>query len=314
MNIGKETEQILLSYLRRAHEANRITFEHTDTKNVLETLGLLEGGYLLNAGAALFCESGMNELQMAKFASNERLTFTDIRKFTGSIMTLKDKAEQYVIDAMDWRAEIVGLSRKEIPEIPIAAIREAIINSFGHKLFESGQANEIAVYKNRIEIYSPGEFPKNHTPESFITENKAPIRRNSLITRTLYYSQDMETFATGLKRIKKLCDDACCKVEFKTVQGGFVVCFYRKETNIHSKAPSDVLKPQSGALNGALGDVLNQKILDIIRNSPKITQSEMVEILNISRNTLQRHIKRLTEEEILERKGGKRFGYWEIKA
>ena len=220
-------EEVLQAYLRKAHEANRITFEHTDKRSVLKTLGLLEGDYLLNAGAALFCECGMNELQMAKFATNERLTFTDIRRFTGSIMTLKEKAEQYVIDAMDWKAEITGLSRKEIPEVPVAAVREAIINSFGHKLFESGQANEVAVYRDRIEIYSPGEFPKNHSPESFVKENKAPIRRNALITRTLYYSQDMEAFATGLKRIQYLCDEAGCKVEFKTVQGGFVVCFYR---------------------------------------------------------------------------------------
>ena len=53
---------------------------------------------------------------MAKFASDERLTFTDIRRFTGSILTLADKAVQYVIDAMDWRVEFDGgLERKEIP-------------------------------------------------------------------------------------------------------------------------------------------------------------------------------------------------------
>ena len=44
----------------------------------------------------------------------------------------------------------------------------------------------------------------------------------------LDYFQDMKAFATGLKRIQSLCDEAGCKVEFKTVQGGFVVCFYRK--------------------------------------------------------------------------------------
>lgn len=37
-------------------------------------------------------------------------------------MDLTKKAEQYIIDAMDWRVEIGGgLSRKEIPEIPLGA-------------------------------------------------------------------------------------------------------------------------------------------------------------------------------------------------
>ena len=259
--------------MRKAQEANRITFEYTDKKSVLDTLGLLEGDCLLNAGAALFCECRLNELQMAKFATNERLTFTDIRRFTGSIMTLKDKAEQYVIDAMDWKVEITGLSRKEIPEVPVAVVREAIINSFGHKLFEAGQANEVAVYRDRIEIYSPGEFPpQNHSPESFVKENKAPIRRNALITRTLYYPQDMEAFATGLKRIQSLCDEAGCKVEFKTVQGGFVVCFYRK-TKEASLSESD-----------RVHDGVHDRVHDEVYDGTLTIEENILKFCNIARS------------------------------
>ena len=136
-------------YLKRAKEAGRINFADSDMKTVLERLELVDGEQLLNAEAALFCDSGINELQMAKFASDERLTFTDIRRFTGSILSLIKKAEQYIIDAMDWRVVIgKGLSQQEIPEIPLEAVREAIINSFGHKLFESGQSNEVAIFKS----------------------------------------------------------------------------------------------------------------------------------------------------------------------
>lgn len=60
--------------------------------------------------------------------------------------------------------------------------------------------------------------------------NQRPIRRNPLIARTLYYSKDMESFATGLKRIKDACDKAGCRVEFETPDDGFVVVFYRYGT------------------------------------------------------------------------------------
>ena len=40
----------------------------------------------------------------------------------------------------------------------------------------------------------------------------------------------MESFATGLKRIKDACDKAGCKVEFETPDDGFVVVFYRHGT------------------------------------------------------------------------------------
>ena len=67
----------------------------------------------------------------------------------------------------------------------------------------------------------------NVTPEQFITEIRKPIRRNSLITRTLYYSKDMESFATGLKCICDDCNTAGVKVEFYGDEYGFTVRFYR---------------------------------------------------------------------------------------
>lgn len=222
------SQRTFRSYLKKAKKVGRISFESDDPAEVLTKLGLTDGEWLLNAGAALFVDCGINELQMAKFASDERLTFTDIRRFTGPILDLADKAVQYVIDAMDWRVEFDGsLERKEIPEIPVDAVREAVINSFGHRLVESGQSVEVAVYRSFIEIYSPGKFPEGMTPEMFIKEIHKPIRRNPLITRTLYYSKDMESFATGLKRIQNACDEVGCKVEYYGDDYGFTVRFYR---------------------------------------------------------------------------------------
>ncbi|MCM1039592.1 MAG: putative DNA binding domain-containing protein [Ruminococcus sp.] len=219
---------IFKSYLEKAKKAGRIGFENDDPAAVMIKLELSDEEWLLNAGAALFVDCGINELQMAKFASDERLTFTDIRRFTGSILDLADRAVQYVIDAMDWRVEFDGgLERKEIPEVPVDAIREAVINAFGHRLVESGQSVEVAIYRSFIEIYSPGRFPDGVTPEMFIKEIRKPIRRNPLITRTLYYSKDMESFATGLKRIQDACDEVGCRVVYYGDGYGFTVRFYR---------------------------------------------------------------------------------------
>ncbi len=232
------------SYLERARKAGRIDFAEKDEKSVLTRLELVDGDNLLNAGAALFVDCGINELQMAKFASDRRLTFTDIRRYTGSILSLIELAVRYVIDAMDWRVEFDGhLQRNEIPEIPVDAVREAIINAFAHRSIESGQSVEIAVYRSSIDIYSPGRFPEGLTPEMFISEAISPVRRNPLITRTLYYSKDMESFATGLKRIQNSCDKAGCKVEYKSGEYGFTVRFLR-----HSGSGWDTNIPENDAI------------------------------------------------------------------
>ena len=236
-------------YLKRAKEVGRITFDNDDPSSVLNKLQLTDGDSLLNAGAALFVDCGLNDLQMAKFASNERITFTDIRRHTGSILGLVEIAMQYLIDAMDWRAEFGGLHRKEIPEVPVDALREAVINAFAHRQIESGQSIQIMIYRNRIEIYSPGPFPEKVTPEEFADGNQKAIRRNKLITQTLYYSKDMETFASGLKKIKTLCTEAGVRYAFQKEAYGFTVVFYRHcgegwgwsgdQTSIQSATQSD---------------------------------------------------------------------------
>jgi len=314
-------QDVFKAYLRRARQVGRISFDNDDPQDVLTKLELTDGEWLLNAGAALFVNCGINELQMAKFASDEKLTFTDIRRFTGSIFELADKAQQYVIDAMDWRVELNGgLQREEIPEIPVSAVREAIINAFGHRQIESGQSVEVAVYRSFIEVYSPGMFPEGLTPEMFIREVRKPIRRNPLITRTLYYSKDMESFATGLKRIQDDCDEAHCRVEYYGDRYGFTVRFYRHcdgdwnteksnhESNRESNHESNESNRES---NHAKLTRTQEQILKILQDNPKTSQRQMAQGMGISRATIQRNVAALIELGILERVGGTR-GYWKV--
>ena len=145
------------SYLLKARAVGRIEFESDDPRVVFEKLDLFakDGIHLLNAGAALFCPCRTNDVQMAKFATDVKVTFTDIRREDkGYIIGLSKVCEQYIIDAMDWKADIAGLERVETPEIPIEAIREAVTNSYGHRLYNNNQSNEIDVFKDRIEIHT----------------------------------------------------------------------------------------------------------------------------------------------------------------
>lgn len=305
-------KQVFDNYLKRAKKVGRISFEEEDPLSVLTKLDLTDGEWLLNAGAALFVSSGMNELQMAKFASDEKLTFTDIRRFTGSILDLADKAAQYVIDAMDWRVEFgSGLERQEIPEIPVDAIREAVINAFAHRQLESGQSVEIAVYRSFIEIYSPGKFPEGVEPEQFIREIRKPIRRNPLITRTLYYSKDMESFATGLKRIYDACETAECKVEFYGDDYGFTVRFYRHCGDGWNQALSASLEKR-GTQSGTQDDsqaAASEKLINLIRENKKATRKQMAEALSVSTRTIQRLLKELPNVHYV---GSGYSGHWEI--
>lgn len=63
------------------------------------------------------------------------------------------------------------------------------------------------------------------------------------------------------------------------------------------------------ALNEALTE--NQKLLlDILHSNPAITQKEIIANTFLSRSTVQRTIKELTEKGKLKRVGSKKAGSW----
>ena len=147
-----------------AQDVGRIAIEYTNKETVLNQLELIEDNKLLNAGKVLFSDDVLQDVQMAIFATNERLTFNDIQRYHGSVLKLVDIAENYIKSNIHWRAEFTGeIRRREIPEIPTDAIREALVNSFCHKDYSSGESNEVAIYKDRIEIYNQAHFGRIRT-------------------------------------------------------------------------------------------------------------------------------------------------------
>ena len=56
-------------------------------------------------------------------------------------------------------------------------------------------------------------------------EPERPIRRNPKIARILYYSKDIESFGTGLKRIADACEKARVRYEFKKIKVRFCCLF-----------------------------------------------------------------------------------------
>ncbi|MDR0491064.1 MAG: putative DNA binding domain-containing protein, partial [Oscillospiraceae bacterium] len=198
---------ILREYLERANRAERISFTYSTKEDVLNRLDLIENGKLKNAARALYVGWPLLEIQMAIFAGTERLTFNDIQRESGNVTTLVKIAERYIRNNIRWRVVFDGsLQRKEIPEIPMDAVREAIINSYCHRDYKSSQNNEVTIHSNRIEIYNPGTFPEGMTPKDFIEGNMRSVKRNPLLAQLLYYTKDIENFGTGLKRITDECD------------------------------------------------------------------------------------------------------------
>ncbi len=305
-------EAALKDYHERATLAGRISFPYTTKEDALIRLGMLKDGALTNAAAVFFVGAPLLEVQMAIFATTERLTFNDIQRGGGNIQQLAATAEKYIRNNIRWRVIFDGsLQRKEIPEIPMDAVREAIINSFCHKDFKSSQNNTVSIYSNRVEIYNPGTFPEGLTPEDFIVGSEFSVKRNPLLAQLMYYVKDIESFGTGLKRITDACDTAGVKVEFKLLKLGFAVVFYRPDT----------FMPNANGDGGITNSITNsitinesqKAILAQMSKDNKITVKKLAEIMGIAERNVKSNIKVLKESGLIEREGSTKGGCWVVK-
>ncbi len=297
---GDIEQEALKEYLAKAKEAGRIDFEYTDHETALRKLDVLNGETITNAACALFVGIPLVDVQMAVFATNKKLTFLDIGRAQGSVASLIETAVQYVKEKMNWRVVLDGsIQRKEIPDVPVDAVREAITNSFCHRDFRNvSQNNEVAIYSDRIEIYNPGRFPEGVTPEDYISGRGPSIKRNPNLARLMYYSKDIESFGTGIQRITEACEEAGVKVEFRNGRLGFTVIFYRpvNHTNTTNEKENvtdnmdDVTQnvtDDAGNVTDNAGDVtqnVTDDAGDVTDNADDVTQNVTDDAGNVTDN------------------------------
>lgn len=238
-----------------------------------------------------------------------------MRKFKGNLFNLLEQSETYIKEHINWRAILEGRTREEIPEIPVRAITEAVVNSLCHRDYTNPKSNEIAIFKNRIEIYNPGQFPEGYEPEDFIKGEEKSILRNPLIANTLYLSSDIEKWGSGLKRIIDACREENVKVVFKKIKSGFVVVFYRPEIEGKEELVENGVERghEKGVEKGV--ETLSEKeiiILSIIENSPSISKKKIQEKSKLGKKAIDYNIRKLKEKGIIKRIGPAKGGYWEI--
>jgi ATP-dependent DNA helicase RecG len=232
INTGEIDDAKLKAYINRANDVGRIDYDYTDKEDILKRLNLITDGKPCNAAGVVFGKYPSLEIQMAIFASKEKLTFNDIRRHNGTVNELIEIAEKYLRNNLRFRVVLDGsMQREEVPEIPLDAIREALFNSYCHKDYRIHQNNEVAIFSDRVEIYNPGTFPIGVTPEDYIEGVENSIHRNPLLAQLMYFTKDIESFGTGLRRIAEACNERGVKYEFQLRKYGFAVIFYRKSAH-----------------------------------------------------------------------------------
>lgn len=284
------------------HEIKRVT------KNTLLSWGaLIEKNnkcYPTNAFALLTGNEAIpSKIQCGVFKGNNRAVFVDRREFTGPIQTQIEEAYQYVLAKINLGANIEGLYRQDMYELPPGSIREIIANAVTHRSYLEPGNVQVALYDDRLEVTSPGMLLNGVTIEK-IREGYSKVR-NRAIANAFSYMKIIEEWGSGIPRMyDEFSKYGLKEPELVDMDGDFRVNLYRKihtDTNVGMNVGINV------------GIKLNQtqkKILSMLSKNPSLTSAKLAETLNVQIRTVERNIKELREKEILIRRGSKKDGMW----
>lgn len=314
VTIDQIDEKTLKEYFDDAVGCERLPKTKYNKKQLLEKLNLLseDKKHLNNAGRYLFSNDEPIELKMGVFATDQKNTLIDINPVKGNIFQLLKEAENYIKKNIHWSVDINGLHRNEIPEIPVEALREIIVNSFAHADYLGWSKNEIDIHPGRVAIYNPGAFPDEFVPEDFVERDISSKIRNEIICDVLYKCRAVETWGTGLKKTYNLCKEAGVRVGYQKEVDGFWFFFFRNndkrgtddDTNIGTERNPD-------RMSNVLSE-LEMIILSEIEKNDTITRQELSKITGRSVRSIQRKLDSLKDKKRLERIGSTRSGKWII--
>lgn len=294
-------------YVERGQARGRIGFQFESVRQVLSSIDLLTSdGKLTNAAEVLFCPSIDVQLKMGIFKTHARTEALDLRHESGTIFALVDQAEFYI--ANNIRREIIvtgSRTRDEIPEIPFAAIREALMNAYAHRIWYRSGYVQVDIYHDAVDIISPGWFVDGQTPGAHLSgESTSSDTRNKLMAEALFRSGDIESSGMGIKKIRDLCDEAGVKVTYEEVSFGTKLTFHRKDP--FGAIDSDKVRESAGIVREKYAKSLSKTdytVLEFIGQAGTTRNTEVAEHMDMSLSGARKALQRLINKGLVVRDG-----------
>lgn len=274
--------------------------ERKITRKDLENLHLLIGNKKetgTNALAILLGRHGFtSRIQCAQFKGIERVHFLDKKEFEGPLCEQIDGAYNFVLSHINMALEIDGIVHKEKYELPVAAIRELIVNAVVHRNYQMSSSVQVAVFDDRVEISSPGGMYGSLTLEEAL-QGRSSLR-NQTLARTLEKIGIIEGWGSGFKRVFDLCDEQnISHPEFLEIGDLLRVNFFRPTYKIGDKS---AIKSNIGDKIGDKSEIGDKNPKDLILeylNEHKVAKaSEISEILGLKASRTRDYLSELVGE------------------
>src|SRR3990172_12465960 len=199
-------------------------------QDIMTSLSLVQKGRITNAGALMFASRVDKfiphaESIFAAFNGTDKTNIYDRHDVKDDLLIQFNEAVAFLKKHLNVRSEILCFYRSDIYEIPLDALREAVVNAIVHRNYTiSGTSIYVRIYDDRVEIENPGGLPDGITRRDFA---KSSVRRNPIIADLFNRMGKVERMGSGIDRMRNLMRDAGLKEPVFEMDDFFRVTFYR---------------------------------------------------------------------------------------
>ena len=263
------------------------------------------GGKLLfrNAGALFFAREPRRFFNQAYitcilFKGTDRVHVLDRKDFDGGLVSDIEESLRFIERNTRTAYRIEKLQREEIPEYPMAALREALTNAVMHRdWFNEGANVFVEIYDDRIEIVSPGGLPPGLSTSELGSRS---VRRNALIADLLHRIAFIEKAGTGIRRMREEARQHDCPGPEFQADGFFAAVFRpRMIQEAQDGAQAEAQEAQAEAQKDLT--LIEKAILDTCREIPQTSQELLAAMGHLTRSgSFKKSLFRLLRSGLVE--------------
>ncbi len=206
----------------------------------LENLHLVRDGRMTHAGAWLLADDVTRYtlragVTCALFRGVTNLHILDRTDYTGDLYSVFEDCVAYLQAKLNTALIPHARGRDERLELPEDALREALANAIAHRDYRSTANVQVHVYRDRVEVVTPGGLPAGMSEEFLGTKS---VPRNPLLFGTFYRMGLVEQVGSGIRRIRASCrEHGVAEPRIEVSEHWVTTTFLRPDA--HGIAPAD---------------------------------------------------------------------------
>ena len=262
----------------------------------MRTLKLVENDGLYSNLALLLSDQNPHTIKVAVFQGTKQMIFKDRREFGGSLMKQMNEVYEYIDFRNQIRATIEKLSRIDVRDYPVIAVREALLNLLVHRDYSFSASALISIYDDRIEFVSIGGLMPGIDLEDIMAG--ISVCRNQNLANVFYRLHLIEAYGTGLTKIMEAYEETSEKPVISTTKNSFKITLPNVNAKYETRA---VPAPSENSLSTPVPKIDNneQRVLSYVREHGAITRPEAEKLLDTSASTASRLIKKMVKAGLL---------------